>query len=401
MRNFYRKACRRARQWAAIHAMLLSRQRRARNGARALVACAAVAAVAFALLVTFASPASAADLGGALAPLSILPFALGLTLPRPMIQRLDPKVGYNGEGSVAVFELPRAMLYQGVVLSGNYTDTLSVAATSVKTYGVPIDRIDVVAENGITLHSIRPTDLVREKQTEAGQPLASMLVPPTVVTATANAGSHQIPLTFQLDDCRDGQDFMLPAWRFEQVQVLVYFTNTHANIYTGGTGVVTYQSLSLSYRAVVDLPARMIADPNSIVRETELLLRSFKERDQAAVADQEFLIELPRSHDILRVYIITEDASRDPVATILNDVSLVENGQVRRLSKVPAAALRSIGSEWQQATLPTGWHVIDFTQPSDTHKAALEAGKLNSLDLLLNVAAVAGKVRAVVVRKAA
>lgn len=329
--------------------------------------------------------------------------ALAITipgLPRPMFVKINPKttpVGATLEGFVAAFEIPRALLYRGLTLDLTYTDTLSVAATTVKTFGVPIEKIEVVADNGNTLHSVRPTDLVREQMTEAGTPLAHMLVPPTVVTATANTGSAEIPIKFTLDNVPDGEDFMLPGWQFEQVQVLVYFTNTHANIYTGGTGVVTVQRCTLAYEAVSDVPQAQLA---AVASRTELLLRSYKERVQAAAADTEFTIELPTSADIERIYIVTEDANRDPVATILNDVSLVQDGTVRRLDRVNAATLRTIGAERLQTTLPTGWHVIDFTKLAKTIKAALPATQFNSLDLVLNVAAVAGYVRAYIVRKA-
>lgn len=398
MRKFLRDARRRARAAAFVREVLTRRSKRHAAGARALFAFGAVALLALVAVAAFAGHASAQTLGGAFgAPLLGM---AGVLLPRPKIDRLDPKVGYGGEGSVAVWELPRAMLYRGFVLHGKYTDTLSVAATSIKTFGVPIERIDVTAENGTVLHTVRPTDLVREMMVEGRYPLASMLVPPTVTTATANPGSFEIPLRFDLDDVKDGGDFMLPAWRFEQVQVLVYFTNTHANTYTGGTGVVTFQELSLAYEVAIDLPDELIADPNYLIQNTSLLLRRFKEKAVAAVADAESVIECPRSADIERIYIITEDANRDPVATILNAVSLVENGQVRRLSRVPAATLRTTGSRQQAATMPVGWHVIDFTQPSDTIHAALPATELNSLDLVLDLAAVAGNVRAVFVMKA-
>lgn len=329
--------------------------------------------------------------------------ALAITIaaaPRPMVVKLNPKttpVGATLEGFVAAFEVPRALLYRGFTLDLTYTDTLSVVATSVKTFGVPIEKIEVVADNGNTLFSVRPTDIVREQMHRAGTPLAAMLVPPTVVTATANTGSAEIPLKFELDGVPDGENFNLAAWQFEQVQVLVYFTNTHANIYTGGTGVVTVQRCTLAYEAVASLTQ---GDMQRIAAGNEILLRSYKERTQAASADTEFTIELPTSADIERIYIVTEDANRDPVSTILNDVSLVQDGTVRWLDRVNAASLRTIGSERLQTTLPTGWHEIDFTKIAKTYRAALPATQFNSLDLVLNVAAVAGYVRAYIVRKA-
>lgn len=407
MNKLLRNARRRVRSQLAIRSLLLSRHRRVTAGAKALATFAAVALVAFVAVVALSGVASAADLGGlAFGPLGMLG-VMGLTLPRPLIQKLDPEVTPVGaataEGVVGKFTLQRALLYRGIVLTGTYSDLVATAdATSVLTYGVPIERIDVVAENGVVLHSVRPTDLVREKQTEAQQPLASMLVPPSAVAQGAQTGSFNIPLSFSLDNVKDGVDFMLPAWRFEQVQVLVYFQNCHSNLFVVGssTGTVTVQTFSLNFMAVVDLPQSMIADPNKLIRDTSLLLRSYTEIVQAAAANAEYEIDCPRSADIERIYIMTEDANRSPVATILNAVSLVENGQVRRLSKVPAAALRAIGSEYQQATLPTGWHRIDFMRDSDTIQAALPATKLNSLKLVLDLAAVAGKVRVVFIRKA-
>lgn len=394
LRNRLRKFRRTARVLSK-HAELL---RERRTAARLMFAFCGLATLAFVAVMFVASDASALSvLTGGGAPL----LAVGaLMLPRPLLEDLAPKQGYGGEGSVAVFELKRGLLYRGIVLHGVGIDTLSVAATSVKTFGCPIDRIDVEAENGTVLHSVRPSDLVREKMMEARQPLASMLTPPTVVTATANGFSFDIPLSFQLDDVEDGADFLLPSWQYEQVQVKVYFTNTHANLYTGGTGVVTMSELSLSCSAVVDLPRHLTANPAHLPEQLEVLLRSYKEQANPAAVNREYTLELPRTADIERIYIVQEDANRDPVNTLVSKVSLIENGVVRRVNKLPFNALRSMNSENQQATLPVGVAVIDFTRESNTIRAALPATKMNSLVLELETLAVAGTIRAYMVRRA-
>jgi hypothetical protein len=297
------------------------------------------------------------------------------------------------ENATTEVRIPKGLLLQGLVLSGSYTDTLSVAATSAKTRGVPIKNVSIIADGGKVLMSARPQDLIREAEIFEQTALAAIAAPPTAVAIGAQTGTFDIPLFFAEPFANDGMVSALPTWLYDEIVLRVDWGG-HSQLYVGGTGVVSIaagQSIQLTGLGVQD-DFNKLGDPYVWGRRLSRALRSYKEVAAPGAANTQFTIELPRTADVRSLVIVAEDANGVPVDTIINSATLELDNSVRLYNQVPYRMLRAENAKVFGVAMPPGVAILEFAEDRDISDI-LQATKLSALNLILDVNNPAGTIR--------
>jgi hypothetical protein len=300
------------------------------------------------------------------------------------------------ENATTEVKLAKGFLETGIILSGNYIATLTTGATAVREYAVPIKSISLIGDGGKTIAAVKPADLIAEALIYEQAPLSAILTKPAAFGIAAHPGSFAIRLSFEEPNASHGDVTMLPTWMYDELTLRVEWGSV-AEVFVLGAGVGSV-AMAVAPSVVqdgVEDDFSGLGDPFAWGARLLRALRSYKEAVVTAVADTEHTIELPRTADYRSIVIVTEDANGEPVATILNKVTLLVNNNQRQLSKVPAAALRQDNATLFGVPMPTGYHVVEFAEDGDIiPPAILPARQFTALDLVLDKAAVAGKIRA-------
>lgn len=296
------------------------------------------------------------------------------------------------ENATREVRLNKGFLEEGLLISAKYTDTISVAATSVRAFPIPIKQIQLVADGGKVLHSVRPGDLAREAQIYEQSALAPIITPPPAVGVGAQAGEFNLFLPFKEPFAAEGAITNLPTWIFDELLLKIEWGG-HAEVMVGGTGVITVQQLDVVQVGVQD-DFSALGDPFVWGRQLLRSIRSFKEEVVTAVADQNFTIELPRTTDFRSIVLVTLDANLEPINTIINRVTLEIDSTLRQVSRVPYNSIRSDNAKLFGVALPNGVSILEFAEDQDiVPPNILEATKMSKLDLIIDKAAVAGTIR--------
>lgn len=296
------------------------------------------------------------------------------------------------ENATTEVRLPRGFLETGLVLSVAFTDTISVIATAARARGTPIKSISVVADGGKVLQSYRPSDAIRHAEIYEQTALANICAPPTLLTVAAHTGTCDIPILFAEPFAGDdGILTALPSWIYDELILRVEWGG-HAQLYVGGTGVVTVQSLTVTANGV-QADFSNVGEPAAVWgRKMGRSVTGFREVAAPAAVNTDFQFELPRTADIRSLMIVTEDANGQPVETILSAVTLEINNSLRQFARVPARMLRSENAKVFGVSMPTGTYLLEFAE-DQVIGDVLEAGQMTALNLILDVAAVAGTIR--------
>lgn len=288
--------------------------------------------------------------------------------------------------------VPRGYLLLGLVLAGDYTDTVSADATAVRAYASPIKSIEVITDGGTVAHSIKPSDLVRENLLLDQTPIAAQLTVPAAVTAGARTGSFVFSLNFAEAFAENGVQTALPSWIYDEVILRINWGG-HAQVMRGGAGVVTMQNVSLTGSAgEEDLNAP--GDPKVWGRQMRKSGRSYKEVAAPAVAQSEFTIDVPRDADLRSIMIVAEDANGDASDAIVTHASLEIDNHRRQFNKVPWGVVRMENAKVYGVQVPAGTAVLEFAEDRDLADL-LEAERMSALTLILGTSATAGTIRAV------
>lgn len=287
--------------------------------------------------------------------------------------------------------IPRGFLESRMLLSGTGLDTISVGGTSVRPRGTPIQMIQVL-EGQKTLHSMRPVDLLHFAEVFEQAALAAMVTPIPGVTVAAHPFSYDLPLLFEEPFSADPLVTALASWMYENLIFRVTWGG-HAQLAVGGTGVVTQSSTQLTaignQFSQDELPAE---GPYVWAMGLGRTLSSYKETAAPAAVNAEFPIELARTADIRAIGLLTLDANGEPVNTIVTDITLEVNNNLRQFAGVPFRALRSDNAKTYGVTMPPGLAILDFAADKDIARI-LEATGMAALNLILGTAAVAGTIR--------
>lgn len=292
------------------------------------------------------------------------------------------------ENDSTELKLPRNFVERNGVVSVRYTDTLSVAATSVRARGAPIKRILLVADGGRVLHAIKVQDAVRKAEIFDQTALGNIVAPPSGTGTGAQVGTIDVPIYFTQPFADNGELTALPAYAYDDLILRIEWGG-HGDVYVGGTGVVTVAAGDATFtlngadnigdaRALASLPTRL---GTSVDR--------YKETANST-ANTELSFEVPTSADIRAIMIVTEDANGEPVNTVLNRLTLLENNTLRKYNSVPARVLRAENARAFGVSMPTGTYVIDFAEDRDIAPGSIyQATMKDTVSLVLDVAAVA------------
>lgn len=295
------------------------------------------------------------------------------------------------ENGVTEAKLTRGMVMFGLVLSVVYSVTLTGAATSVRALALPIKRLSLIGDNGKVLHSIVPADAITKARLYEQTPLAALLTPPTVTTTGTQSGEAHLPLFFKQAFADNGDLTSLPTFAYDDLTLRVEWGSV-AELFVGGVGsvAVTVGNSTFTQLDAADFP---MPDPIALARSLGVSVDRYKQAAATGVANREFPISVPVTADIRAIILTTEDANGEPTNAILNTVTLLENNSVRVYSNVPAKTLRADNAKIYGGTMPTGVCVIEFAEDGDISDI-YAATKKDTVDLLLDVAAVAGNIRA-------
>jgi len=297
-------------------------------------------------------------------------------------------------GNTREVRLAKGFLEEGLMLSGTYTSTVTTDATAVRAYAMPIQQIQLVADGGKVLHSVRPADLVIEQLIYEQAAVADMLTPPDTFTIVGGPYScaFQLLLPFREPFAREGRITNLPSWIYDELLLRVQWGD-HAQVFVGGVGSTVMDTLSVVQAGIQD-DFSALGDPFVWGRKLLRSLRSYREVASAAVADQQFTVELPRTADYRSIVIVTEDSDGEPVGTIVNSVTLEIDNTLRQYSLVPQATMRQDNGKIFGVSMPAGVQVLEFAEDEDIIPPnILEATKMTSLNLILDKAAIAGTIR--------
>lgn len=301
-------------------------------------------------------------------------------------------------------KLAKGYLERGVTLSGAYGITVAaVDAVAVRGYAIPIRTLSLIGDGGKVLHSVKASDLIREQQIYEQSPLASML--PTVPTGFTIAGSpytgsFELPLSFRSLFAVQGDATDLPTWVYDELTLRVEWGGVNEVFVpgVGTTSVVTMTRLDVVQDGL-DFAQQGLGDPFAWGRNFLRSLRSYKEAVVTAVADREYVIELPRTADIRAIILVTEGATGEAVNTILQYITLQIDNALNKFNRVPFSMLRADNAKLFGATLPTGVAILEFAEDGDIIPPnILPARAMTALNLILDKAAVAGTIRAYLLR---
>lgn len=313
-----------------------------------------------------------------------------------MVPNKRERVGLEfAENETREVKLAKGFLEEGLVISGDYTATVTADATSVRAYACPIKSISLIGDGGKAIHTVKPADLIAEQLIYEQAPLAAMLTVPSGITAAGGpyTGQFNIPLPFKEPFADKGDVTMMPTWMYDELTLRVEW-GSHAELYVGGSGSVAMSVAPSVVQAGVEDDFRALGDPFEWGAQLLRSLRGYKEETVTAVADSEYTIELPRTADYRSIIIATVDANGEPVDTILNKVTLLVNNNNRQVSNIPRSAIRADNAKIFGVTMPTGYHVLEFAEDKDIIPPnILPARQFTALDLVINKLAVAGKIR--------
>lgn len=300
------------------------------------------------------------------------------------------------ENKVTEVRLPKGALEEGLVLSGTFDDTITVAATSVRRYGVPIKSISVIGDNGKTLQVATPADLAVEAILYEQAQLADIIAPPAGVGVAVQTGKFAIPLMFA--EPMSGKDRLTTAfasWAYDEPILRVEW-GSHAEVYVGGTGSITAATIEVTAEGL-SADFSSMGDPFAWARRLWRNLRSYKTTAIAGATTDPQNIELPRTADIRSLVLFTLDANGEPVDTMLKSIGINLNDNTDLFSRVAARAIRVSNGKLFGQAIPTGVYVLEFAEDQDIFNV-LEARSLTSLNLRYETNAVPGTIRTFIKR---
>lgn len=298
------------------------------------------------------------------------------------------------EGATQEIKLPKGYLEQGLVFEGSYTHNPTTDGTAVREFPTFIERISVIGDGGRMLHDVRPRDLMREAMIYEQMPKTEMVSGPSTVTAAGGAktGRFTFPLQFRepfADKGDAGELLALPSWMYDEITIRVTYGNRDS-IVRGGTGTLSDVAFSVTAVGIQD-DWSQLGDPRVWGAAFRRNLRSFRSVALDASAETERTIELPRTAPFRSIVVITEDADGEGADTLLNELTLELNNNIRQFSRVPYRTLRMENARVFGVSLPPGVAVIEFAEDADIGDGSIfEAQLLTAANLILNRAAVAG-----------
>lgn len=294
------------------------------------------------------------------------------------------------ENGTTSTKLPKGLLERGLLITGAGILTISGAGSAVRTRGTPIRRIALHADNGVVLHSVVPSDLIREAELYEQTALSALVSPPPAATVAAHAFSFAIPLMFVEPFAAMGNVTALPTWVYQELTLVIDW-GSHAQLVVGGAGAITTMAVALTALGAESDFSGM-GDARVWGRDMGRSMRSYVQVAAPGAASQEFAIEIARTADIRSLIIVTEDANGVPTDGILNDVTLQIDNIRRQFSRVPIAAIKVNNSKVFGIAPPVGTYVLEFADDRDIANV-LEATRMSDLRLILNTTAVAGTIR--------
>ena len=296
------------------------------------------------------------------------------------------------ENRVTQVKLPKGFLEEGLVITGDYDDTITTIATSVRTYGCPIRVIRLVGDGGKVIHSATPADLIAEALVYEAAGLADMVSPPAAVAVGVQPGRFAIPLMFA--EPFSGKDRLrtaLATWAYDELTLEIEW-GSHAEIYVGGVGSITRMNLSLTAEGA-EADYSGMGNPFEWAGRLHRMLRGYKTVAIAGAAVGT-PIELLRTADVRSIFIWTLDANGVPVDTMLDKITLQLNDSRNLFTAVAARAIKSSNSKLYGlgVPMPTGLYILEFAEDQDIFDV-LPARGLTSLNLFVDTLAVAGSIR--------
>lgn len=295
------------------------------------------------------------------------------------------------ENGVTEAKLTRGMVMLGLLLSVVYTATVTGAATSVRAAAMPIKSVSLIGDNGKVLHSIKGADLVAKARILEQTALAALIVPPSGVAVAAYTAEAHLPIFFAQAFADNGDLTALPSYAYDDLTLRVEW-GSHSEVFVGGAGSVAVAVGDASFTQL-DAAGFPIADPQALARSLGVSVDRYKTQVAPAVATQELTISVPTTADIRAIMITAEDANGEPTNAIVNKITLLENNTTRVYSRVPWKSLRADNAKIYGVTMPTGVAVIEFAEDRDI-RDIYEATLKDNVDLVLDVSAVAGSIRA-------
>lgn len=290
--------------------------------------------------------------------------------------------------------LPKGQLLSGLVLSVQYTDTVTVASAAARTYGSPLSEFFIIGDGGKAIINLRPQTALKIAQLYEQAALGSIVNPPTSLATGAQVGTIDLPIMFAEPFADRGLATLLPTWLYDNILFRARW-GSHANVYQGGTGALSLgagQQVQLSGIAAQSDFSKL-GDPFVWAKKLSRQLLGYQEVAAPGAVNAQFSIPLPRTADYRSLIIETEDANGQPTDNIINTITLLVDNTVRQFNVVPYTSQRAENAKvFGVQAMPTGLVILEFAEDRDiTH--LLQARRMTDLQLVLDVKATAGTIR--------
>jgi hypothetical protein len=309
--------------------------------------------------------------------------------------RSYPIVPLPVDGGSSDFVLNKGMIEAGVVVSVKYSVNVTTAGTAVRARAIPIRRILLKGDNGVTLQAWKAVDLLAIAQVFDQAATGALVVPPSgFAIANYTLCEAHIPLSFEQrgEHIENGDKYAIPTWAYNTVTLTIEWGSVTDLLVGAPVGLVTFTPAGAvvtqeGYGGVV------ISDGRSVAAQMPVSAARYYEFANPAVANLTAeLMDIGNTTNVRGLLITCEAATGEPTNGLLDTVSLVENGNLSVVSAIPWASLRARNARTYGVAMPTGVAIIDFADDGDLEHLYLASMK-NKVKLIGSTLAVAGTIR--------
>jgi hypothetical protein len=309
-------------------------------------------------------------------------------MPIPLRRAIEPStpLAFNGYSD---FRLPRGMAHNMAILQFSGGVTLSAGTSvAVRSRGVPIKQIQLLADNGVIPHVIKGMDTVLEAETYGQIPLGQMYNAPAGSSlSTLYSFTGAVPLYFSepFAGSLAWRYTALPSWAFTGECIVRVYWGDATDLFSG-SGVVGALSTPSAKLLLLSSDKWDAADATA-ADFTSRFQMTYKSFTEVAVSNgSNVTVDVPRTEDCRSIVLVTLDANGNPADSILSNVTLEENNSVQRVANALPIHLSVDTARAFLGTRPSGVYVIEFADDQDL-SSILRASALDQFQLKITAAA--------------